>query len=300
METQLLSRLLLLCTRSPSWLPFSLSSHSIVLPPSLILSCVSFSHVPVLHSGSPSLFICLSLVFSRSLILPCTRSPSRPPASLLSSLSLSSLSPSQSVSHSFMYSFSIQAPCLYLFICFSFFPRLSVFVLLYPLICHPPPSLISFLFFFPCICSLSMLSHVFPSSSVCLYLSLLYPDTPFLSSFIFSFSSPDPLPQSVFPLYMHLFSILPPFIPQSVSLSSMYPSLYTRPPSLFLSLSLFFPCTRSPSCLLHVPSVSRSPSLTHSSECDRQVLVTVEASSRARLLFGSAVPDLQPACPTFK
>lgn len=239
METQLLSRLLLLCTRSPSWLPFSLSSHSIVLPLSLILSCVSFSHVPVLHSGSPSLFICLSLVFSRSLILPCTRSPSRPPASLLSSLSLSSLSPSQSVSLSFMYSFPIQAPCLYLFICFSFFPRLSVFVLLYPLICHPPSSLISFLFFPP----LYLFSiHVIPCLSFFICLSLFN-----LSIFLPSIPS---ISRHPLPLFLHLLFFFP--LTLFLNLSFLYIctcSLSFLP--LFLNLSHFLPC------ILHYTHVLR-------------------------------------------
>lgn len=141
---------------------------------------------------------------------------------------------------------------------------------------------------------------VFPSLSVSLLFPLFFasiqaPPFSFPSSV---FLPPVPLPQSV---SMHLFSILAPFFPpQSVSFFFHVSVLCTC--ALCISSSI---CLSSFHVLVLIlapraSSVSRPPSLTHSSECDRQVLVTVEASSRARLLFGSAVPDLQPACPTFK
>lgn len=131
-----------------------------------------FFHVPVLHLGPLPLFFHLyhylpCLLLNPSLFLSCIPSPSKLPVSIYSSVFLSS--PVSRYLFCYIHSFAI---LLHLSFHFFFFP--------------------------PCICSLSMLSHVFPSSSVCLssiclsffHLSLLYPDTPFLSSFIFSFSSP--------------------------------------------------------------------------------------------------------------
>ncbi len=208
-----------------------------------------------------------------------------------------------------MYLFSILAPPSLIILSsvypFSLLARplfilsLSLFLYMRPVSILTPMSL-----FLPCTCSPYWLLH--------------------LSSFFLQYThSPSWLPFSLF-FFFNLYHCRPCIscihvpsasLPSSICLS-FFSILLLRlapPPPLFsICLSffiynqspswlpcLFLPRARSPSWLPRVPSVSRSPSLTHSSECDRQVLVTVEASSRARLLFGSAVPDLQPACPTF-
>lgn len=217
---------------------------------------------PLAHcSPSLSFFFFFSLSFS-VISLQCTCSPSWLPFSLII---LSSV-----------YPFSLLAPPLFIL-------SLSLFLYICPVSILTPTSL-----FLPCTRSPSWFPFFFSLFLLSLFLSLFLflpctcsPFWLYLSSFFLQLThSPSWLPPPLFSICLSFF-------------------IYNQSPS-WLPCLFFLPRAHSPSWLPRVPSVSRSPSLTHSSECDRQVLVTVEASSRARLLFGSAVPDLQPACPTFK
>ncbi len=153
--------------------------------------------------------------------------------------------------------------------------------------------------------------HFLPSS-FCLYLSLFpffsVPQSSFFH-FLILFQPPlahcapcflslfFPSPHSFCHLpSVYLFSILAP--PSLIFLSSVYFFSILPPPPFLFSICLFlFIYNQSPSCLpclsffnvavLHPGSLVSLPPiflvLTHSSECDRQVLVTVEASNRTRL-----------------
>lgn len=98
---------------------------------------------------------------------------------------------------------------------------------------------------------------------------------------------------SLFFQYTHSPSWLTPHFILNLSLS-LY-TLVLHPHSPVSCLSFFHVPVLLPGSLVSLLSLVWLILLS-----DRQVLVTVETSSSARMFFGSAVPDLQPACPTFK